>query len=35
MPEQALDGADVDTRFEQMGGEAVPERISTLLIMRR
>ena len=30
-----LHGAAVDTRFEQMGGIGMPERISTLRIMRR
>ena len=35
MPQQHLDGAGIDARFEQMRREAVPERISTLLIIRR
>jgi hypothetical protein len=32
---QQLDAAQVDAGFEQMRREAVPERISTLLIIRR
>ena len=35
VPEQQLDAAQVDPGFEQMGGERMPERISTLLILRR
>jgi len=35
VPQQQLDTAQVDARFEQMRREAVPERISTLLIIRR
>ena len=30
--QQALDGVDVDTRFKQMRGEGVPQRILTLLM---
>jgi hypothetical protein len=30
-----LNGAEVDAGFEQMGGIAMAERISTLLIIRR
>jgi len=33
--EKELDAAQVNTRFEQMRREAVTERISTLLIIRR
>jgi hypothetical protein len=35
MPQQHWDAAQVDPGCEQMRREAVPERISTLLIMRR
>ena len=35
VPQQQLDAAQVDSRFEQMCREAVAERISTLLIIRR
>ena len=35
MPQQHLDGAGIDARVEEMGRKAVPERISTLLIIRR
>ena len=33
--EQLLNGAQIDSRFEEMGGEAVAERLNTLLIHRR
>lgn len=35
MAEQAWDGAQVHPRVQAMGSKAVPERISTLLIIRR
>lgn len=35
VPQQQLDAAQVNAGFEQMRREAVPERISTLLIIRR
>ena len=35
VPQQQLDTAQVDARFEQMRREAVAEGISTLLIIRR
>jgi hypothetical protein len=33
--EEFLDGADVIPSFQEMGCKGVPERISTLLIIRR
>jgi hypothetical protein len=35
MPHQALDGVEIHPGFQEMGGKGVPERISTLLIIRR
>ena len=35
MAHGTLHGAEVDARFEQMGGIGMAEGISTLLIMRR
>ena len=35
VPEQQLDAAQVDPGFEEMRRKGVPERISTLLIIRR
>ena len=35
MAQITLNGAEVDTRFKQMRGIGMPERISTLLIIRR
>jgi hypothetical protein len=35
VPQVALDEPGIDARFQQMGGERVPEGISTLLIIRR
>src|SRR5215470_19356163 len=35
MAQQPLDGVGVIARFQQVGGEGMPERISTLLIIRR
>ena len=35
MAEQELDPPEIHPRFEEMCGKGVPERISTLLIIRR
>jgi hypothetical protein len=35
MPEQFLHGPNIVSGFQQMRRETVPERISTLLIIRR
>ena len=35
MPQVALDEPRIDAGFQQMGGIRMPERISTLLIIRR
>jgi len=35
MPQIALDEPRIDAGFQQMGGIRMPERISTLLIIRR
>jgi hypothetical protein len=35
VPEQVLNGPNIRPALQQMGGEGMPERISTLLIMRR
>jgi hypothetical protein len=35
MPEEELDAPEVDAGFEEMRREGMPERISTLLIIRR
>ena len=35
MAQQELDPPEIDARIEELGGKRMPERISTLLIIRR